>query len=476
MAKIVDELFLKDGVSPTIKKIAKNFKDVNRGFLTLDKQLSKVDKKLGKFFDHFDKFTERSKNIKRLNESIGKLGQKMTLGVTLPVVAMGGAMIKAASDMQMAQVQLSTLLQSEEKGARMFSKIQKMASKTPFGTDDLIGATNTMLSFGLAEDKVIDYMQQLGDIAGGDKQKFNSLSLAFSQIGAAGKLSGQDLLQMINAGFNPLDEISKKTGKSIATLKDEMSKGKISFQMVADAIRSATSEGGKFHGMMDKMSQTLQGQISTLMDNLNITLAEFGKILIPIAIKALSKLTGLMDKFNNMSEGQRKTLLIFMGIAAAIGPLISLIAGLSQGVIALNGVLVLLGLNPIALTILAWTAGIAALIAIIGVVIWKWQEIKKVVSNVWQSVTIIISSAVQKINEWLDKLLEKLGFLAYLIPGLGMIKIGKNVGEMVSKNKGGDKITNNSSIVYNQQTYNTNTNYNRYGIGFSSDLVAQGAM
>src|SRR5690606_25401177 len=93
----------------------------------------------------------------------------------------------------------------------------------------------------------------IGDIAMGDANKMNSLTLAYSQMTSTGKLMGQDLLQMINAGFNPLNEISKKTGKSIGDLKKEMEQGKISANMVEKAFIGATSEGGQFYMMAEKM-------------------------------------------------------------------------------------------------------------------------------------------------------------------------------------------------------------------------------
>lgn len=92
-----------------------------------------------------------------------------------------------------------------------------------------------MLGFGIESDKVMGYLKALGDISMGDSERFQSLALAFSQMSATGKLMGQDLLQMINAGFNPLKVISEETGKSIGELKDEMSQGKISAEMVQKA-------------------------------------------------------------------------------------------------------------------------------------------------------------------------------------------------------------------------------------------------
>lgn len=90
----------------------------------------------------------------------------------------------------------------------------------------------------------------------GNADRFQHLALAFAQVSAAGKLTGQDLLQMVNAGFNPLQEISKKTGKSISELKDDMADGAISVKMVEDAMKGATSEGGRFFGGMEKASKT----------------------------------------------------------------------------------------------------------------------------------------------------------------------------------------------------------------------------
>ena len=117
------------------------------------------------------------------------------------------------------------------------------------------------MSFGMSAEEAQKRMKQLGDISQGDAEKFKSLTLAFAQMSSTGKLTGQDLMQMINAGFNPLEEISRKTGKSIGELKDEMSKGAISADMVAEAFASATSEGGRFYGSMEAQSKTFSGQM-----------------------------------------------------------------------------------------------------------------------------------------------------------------------------------------------------------------------
>lgn len=172
--------------------------------------------------------------------------------------------VNVRKEMQGYQISLSTLLGSDTAGTAMFNELKDFAVKTPLMLNSLAGGAQTMLGFNIEAQKVVPLLKSIGDISMGDAQRFQSLTLAFSQMSATGKLMGQDLLQMINAGFNPLMEISKKTGKSISDLKDEMSAGAISAEMVTEAFQSATSEGGQFYGMLEKQGKGLAGQLNTL--------------------------------------------------------------------------------------------------------------------------------------------------------------------------------------------------------------------
>ena len=472
-----DTLMLIDKVSAPLKKINDATEKVQKSTDKLEKKykgivvpmrnfeagILKIDRKLRDAQNQMEKFAKKTEHIKKLGNNIQSVGNKMTVGLTLPIVALGGASVKAAADMEAMQQQLSTMLQSEEKGAKMFDDIKKMASKTPFGTKDLMSATNTMLGFGIAEEKVLPLMQQLGDISGGNAQRFQSLALAFSQVSSAGKLQGQDLLQMINAGFNPLEAIAKRTGKTVGYWKEQMSKGAVTVEMVEQAMKDATSEGGRFFNMMEKQSKTALGQWSTMQDNLNQVLADFGKQIMPFAIKALQAFSGLLEKFNKLSPGLKKFIVILGGIIAIIGPLVSLIGTVITVIGGLNTALLFLSANPIVLTIIAWTTAISAVIAIIILLVKNWNKIKEVAINVCKAVANAWSSLVNKFKEWinklvgwLDTLLEKLGVLAYLMPGLGQIKLAKDIGTAI-----GNKI---SSIRQSQtnNTSNTTNNVNNY--------------
>ena len=200
-----------------------------------------------------------------LDESLKRVG--MTIGgvfTAQKAVEFVKTMIDVRQEVENLTISFETLLGGKDKATQFFGELREYAVNTPLMLNDLAGGAQTMLGFNIEAEKVIPTLKQIGDISMGDRDRFNSLVLAFSQMSATGKLMGQDLLQMINAGFNPLAIISEKTGKSIGQLKDEMSAGAISSEMVAQAFADATAEGGKFHGMLDKQSKGLKGQISNL--------------------------------------------------------------------------------------------------------------------------------------------------------------------------------------------------------------------
>lgn len=171
--------------------------------------------------------------------------------------------IDVRGEIESLQISFETLA-GKSKGDKLFGDIKEFATSTPMMMNDLAKGAQTLMGFNMEAEKVMPILRQIGDISMGDSQKFNSLVLAFAQMSSTGKLMGQDLLQMINAGFNPLVVMSEKTGKSMSVLKQEMSDGKISVDMVTEAFASATGEGGKFHGMLEKKSKGMKGAISNL--------------------------------------------------------------------------------------------------------------------------------------------------------------------------------------------------------------------
>lgn len=259
------------------------------------------------------KLNESTNLLKGFQTTIGGVLGGAALGVSIK--NMGDFALNAPKHFEQAQISFSKMLQSEKDGQKLINDIQELANATPMTSDSLANNAKLLLNFNaVAKDEVIPTLKMLGDITGGDKQRMDSLTLAYAQSASAGRLMGQDLLQMINAGFNPLQVISEKTGKSIGQLKDEMSKGKITTEMVTQAFKDATEAGGKFAGMMEAQSQSKAGLEATKADSLEIlartitdkampALKEFDKA----QIDALRSATKTVEKLNEWAEVNNKT-------------------------------------------------------------------------------------------------------------------------------------------------------------------------
>lgn len=211
--------------------------------------------------------------------------------------------ISVRAEFESMETSLKVLLGgNQERLNSIMGQIKTYALASPLNTKDMVGAVQMMTSFGIEAEKSIDYLKAIGDISMGNAGKFNSLALAFSQMSSAGKLMGQDLMQMVNAGFNPLEEISRKTGKSIGELKEEMSKGAISSKMVQDAFISATSAGGKFYGMSSEGAKTLNGQISMLQESFDVMFNEIGQKGEGVVMTAVQTATKLVENYEQVGK------------------------------------------------------------------------------------------------------------------------------------------------------------------------------
>ena len=210
-------------------------------------------------------------------------------------------MIRVRGEFQSMQTAIETMV-GEDIAGRLIPQIKELAKISPLTMSDMVGAEKMMLGFNIQAEDTIKYLKAISDISMGESSKFNSLTLAFSQMSAAGKLMGQDLNQMINAGFNPLQIISEKTGKSIATLKDEMSKGAVSAEMVQQAFIDATSAGGKFYNMSENASKTINGQLSMMQDALDSVFNELGIKSESVIMDGIQMTTSLIQNYETVGK------------------------------------------------------------------------------------------------------------------------------------------------------------------------------
>lgn len=224
-----------------------------------------------------------------IESAFKKAGAAIGIAFSLgQVKEFAGEVLNVRANMESLQTSFTVLLGSAEKGNELFEQLRDYGATTPLELPDLAKNAQTLLGFGIQAKDVMGILKDIGNISMGDAQKMESLTLAFSQATSAGKLQGQDLLQMINAGFNPLQEIATKTGKTMGEVKDEMSKGAISADMLRQAFADAAGEGGKFDGMLDKQSKTLKGAKSNLDDAIEMAYNGIGEKLEPAVITGIN--------------------------------------------------------------------------------------------------------------------------------------------------------------------------------------------
>lgn len=290
------------------------------------------------------------------------------------------AVTKLGMTNEQTAISFEVLLGSQKKAAALMKEMKGYANTTPYESADIFQNAKTMLGFGVSLEKVMPYMKMLGNVAMGDKEKLSSLTLAFSQISAAGKLQGQDLLQLINAGYNPLQDISQMTGKSIAKLKDEMESGKISFEMVAGAFQHATSQGGRFYEMTDRIGKTAGGKLSTLIDSLKEKMLILYGAVVPILIPALDSLAIVLDSIATPLQWIVDKFNAFIGVVksgidllATGNPIMwGMVAAIAAYTIVVNGLNIAMaiwtGITKIA-TAIQWLFNAALAMSGIGLVV-----------------------------------------------------------------------------------------------------------
>lgn len=332
--------------------------------------------------NEFNSATRQARELEKQIEKLESKGQKSGSGNWLTGIAaglsaftIGSQAMAQQSQAESQQIAFKVMTGSQKEGNALYNNIVKMADVTPYESQDLARSGKTMLNYGVNKKDIMPDLHLLGDVAAAaddPKQSLQELSLAFGQVTAKGHLAGQEALQLVNAGFNPLQEISTITGKSMNDLDKAMSKGAITTDMVKLAFQHATGPSGKFHNMMKEQSETLGGKWSTFMDSVHHKLRDLGKILEPITKVVMDFGTALLDNTPGLAM-----------IAGGIG----LVAIATGGWSAAQGVLnFIMNMNPI--------VRIVSLILILGGIIYtiarRYEGWGKSMEAVWEIAKLFI--------------------------------------------------------------------------------------
>jgi tape measure domain-containing protein len=238
-----------------------------------------------------------------LGRSFGAVGSAITTMIGPLVVAYKAYetlvdSVKKAMDMQRNVAKISTFVGNRSDATAMLNEVRAFARDTPVSFDAAQRALTVLLQFGVATEKAVPSLKAIAEITGGDSMRMENLALAFAQTQAAGRLMGQELLQMVNAGFNPLKVISEQTGKSLVALREEMQRGLVSSEMIMKAYMDTVSEGGRHYGLFNEILDTTAGrvtQLASLFDEFKMMVGDFVLLLSNENVKVLIDLMKIVS-------------------------------------------------------------------------------------------------------------------------------------------------------------------------------------
>lgn len=364
----------------------------------------------------------------------------------------GGA-VDYQKSMEYYTTSFTVMTGSADKASETVKKLADIGATTPFDMPQLADATSLLMNFGFSADDAVDSMMMLGDISQGNADKLNTIARAYGKMNSAQKVSLESINMMIDAGFNPLQEISEKTGESMQSLYDRVSKGKMSVDEITESMVRSTAEGGKYFQSMDAQSQTLDGRLSTLSDTVN---SKLGEALQPILQKAadewIPNITNAIDNMNvdsvvsainDIISGVKNLFGFIMGNGDTI---ISLVAGIGTAMLTwnvasmINGVVTavkafqaanegatvaqallngVMNANPIMLVV-TLLAGLVATI----ITLWNTNEgFREAVTNVWNAFKDTVGNVITSVGGFIGNLIS--WFQA--LPG----NIGTFLGEVI---------------------------------------------
>ena len=252
--------------------------------------------------------------------------------------------VRLAAEFELVSMQLQVLTGSASQAKSIIEELYRLGLESPFGAQDFLDSAKILGQFGVSLSKTTELVKIIGDVALGDVDKFHRMSIAFGQMSASGRLMGQDLLQMVNAGMNPLFYISQRTGESLQQLRFRMEAGKVTVREVTQAFRDATAEGGRFHGATQQINMTLMGQWLQFKENLQLIGREIGAVLLPGLTKILYFINSMVKKIDSLSDATKKMIYqwsafgllaaLFVGIAIAIGVVVTTLAAMGAAAAA----------------------------------------------------------------------------------------------------------------------------------------------
>ncbi|MGD9276254.1 MAG: tape measure protein [Candidatus Pacearchaeota archaeon] len=350
--------------------------------------------------------------VKDAGDSMVRTGKALTAGLTLPIAGFGIAALKASANMETITAKFTTIFHSSKKAKEFVQKLIDFTAKTPFRIQGMAGAAIQLINFGVSGKNVLKVLKQLGDIAAGAKYgDIETLAQIYGIVHQTGKLNTRELRQMMHQGIGMTDvlgKIAKEHGHILKNVLKQAEAGYINAKVYDELLDKLTKGSGVFANAMLILMGTLKGLTSTLLDNVTLTLAPIGDLI----VDALDLKTNMFNLINALGRIRKSVvvfekthhtlakILVYVGlIIAAIGPLF-----VTMGVLTLA---ISAAFAPITLAVIAVIALTAAFVGLY----MRSKDFRDVVNQLYA-----ISKAIWPFWSFIIKgLLEGLGDALYLI-------------------------------------------------------------
>lgn len=259
--------------------------------------------------DSMSQMIERMKSAPTAGEGMSSLFQRVTgdahmLSATLlgglGFEQLAGSIFNTRSQFQQLEISFNTMLGSSDKSKQLMDELIQTAAHTPFDMSSITSGAKQLLAYGTEAKDVNKTLVQLGDIASGLNIPLGELVYLYGTTVSQGRMFTMDLRQFMGRGVPLAEELGKILHQNTTEVQESVSKGKVTSDIFKEAIANMTQAGGRFGGLMEQQSKTLEGQWSNIGDSIQQAFNEIGKKSEGVFSSGLSIISAMVENWQEV--------------------------------------------------------------------------------------------------------------------------------------------------------------------------------
>lgn len=259
--------------------------------------------------DSMSQMIERMKSAPTAGEGMSSLFQRVTGDAhMLSAALLGGlgfeqltsSIFNTRSQFQQLEISFNTMLGSADKSKQLMDELIQTAAHTPFDLSSVTSGAKQLLAYGTEAKDVNKTLVQLGDIASGLNIPLGELVYLYGTTVSQGRMFTMDLRQFMGRGVPLAEELGKILHQNTTEVQESVSKGKVTSDIFKEAIANMTQAGGRFGGLMEQQSKTLEGQWSNIGDSIQQMFNEIGKKSEGVFSSGLSIISAMVENWQEV--------------------------------------------------------------------------------------------------------------------------------------------------------------------------------